>query len=194
METRFQNDNIECRQEEGKEKIISGYAIVFNSPSVDLGGFIEVIDKRALDGVDLSDTYFYSQHKSSDILGNTKSGTLSLRLTDKGLYFTAKLPNTQLGNDTYELIKRGDLKSLSFGFLVGKDSWDVTKNPQVRTVTKISSLEEISVVSRPAYTDTMVSTRAKNMVDSCSNISKCNNINKKNMSLETAKLLLESVS
>ena len=164
METRFQNKEIECRSEDGNN-IISGYAIVFNSESEDLGGFKEVIDVRALDGVDLSDVYFYSQHKSTDILGNTKSGTLSLRTTDVGLHFTAQLPNTSLGNDTYELIKRGDLKSLSFGFQVGKDKWDTTKSPQIRTVTQIKNLEEISVVSRPAYTATMVSTRARNMVE-----------------------------
>lgn len=43
-------------------KKLSGYAVVFNSPSKDLGGFKEVVDPHAFDDVDLSDVYMVSNH------------------------------------------------------------------------------------------------------------------------------------
>lgn len=189
METRFSSDKLECRSNDDKN-LISGYAIVFNKESVDLGGFKEVISERALDNVDLDDVYFYAHHKSESVLGNTKSGTLQLRVTDVGLYFTATLPETTLGKDTYELVKRGDLKSLSFGFIAQEDIWDTRSNPQIRTVTQIKKLDEISIVSRPAYEDTMVSTRAKEVIKICRD---CNNINNINKHLEEAKQILKDV-
>lgn len=170
-EIRLHTTNLEIRSD--TERTIDGYAIVFNSLSEDLNGFKELISERALDGVDLSDVFLYSQHKSSDILGNTSAGTLTLTITERGLYFKANLPDTSLGRDTHELIKRGDLKSLSFGFIVQEDTWD-TKT-QIRTVTKIKKLEEISVVSRPAYSATTVSTRALDMSKRCTDFSGCFN-------------------
>lgn len=158
---------IETR-DEGLE--ISGYAIVFDKPSTILGGsggFKEIIDRRALEGVDLNDTHLYYQHNSAQILANTKSGTMNLSVTDKGLYFRANMADTQLGKDTYKLIKRGDLSAMSFGFKVGKDSWNVMTTPETRTVEKISNLSEISIVSRPAYEQSSVNTRSTEFLTEC---------------------------
>ena len=49
-------------------KKLSGYAVVFNSPSKDLGGFKEVVDPHAFDHVDLSDVYMVSNHDFSQVL------------------------------------------------------------------------------------------------------------------------------
>lgn len=192
-ETRTNSNTLEIRGG-GDQLSIEGYAIVFNSESQNLGGFVEVISERALDGVDMSDVYIYSQHKSEDILGNTQSGTLQLRLTEKGLYFSVELPNTSLGKDTYELVKRGDLKSLSFGFIVEEDTWNTTVSPQIRTINKIKQLEEISVVSRPAYTDTVVSTRAKEMTARCTKLQGCfNEPTKENKYLDEANAIINTI-
>ena len=158
---------IETRDEELE---IAGYAIVFGEPSVTLGGangFKEIIERSALDGVNLEDTHLYYQHNSDQILANTKSGTMSLNVTDKGLYFRAQMADTQLGKDTYKLIKRGDLSAMSFGFNVTKDSWNVMTNPEVRTVTQIGELKEISIVSRPAYEQSSVNTRSAEFLEEC---------------------------
>lgn len=68
-------------------KKLSGYAVVFNSPSKDLGGFKEVVDPHAFDDVDLSDVYMVSNHDFSQVLASTKAGTLTLNVDDKGLQF-----------------------------------------------------------------------------------------------------------
>lgn len=188
-------DEIEFRDIEN-QMMIEGYAIQFDKLSENLGGFKEVIDKRALDGVDLSDTYLLSQHNTADVLGSTASKTLNLTVTESGLHFSAELPNTQLGRDTYTLLKRKDLKSMSFGFTVDTDKWNVKTEPQTRTVTQIGILSEISIVTNPAYTQSNVSARAQNMSENLLNCKKCiNDINniKQNQYLESGKEILNQI-
>jgi hypothetical protein len=42
---------IESINQEAESRLVTGYAIIFNSESKDLGGFNEVIEPSALDGV-----------------------------------------------------------------------------------------------------------------------------------------------
>jgi len=150
---------IETRNDKTRE--ISGYGILFNDKSKILRDrkgeeFIEVIHPEALNNLDLGDVYLYYQHDPKQVLASTEAGTLNLQITQRGLYFTANLPETRLGQDTYELLKRGDLKDMSFGFTVQKDSWDVTQNPPIRKVQQIGNLDEISIVTRGAYKNTSI--------------------------------------
>jgi len=41
-----------------------------------------------------------------------------------GLQYTCKLPDTQVANDLYTSIKRGDIDGSSFGFECVDDEWD----------------------------------------------------------------------
>ena len=181
--------DIELRSEDTKDMIISGYAITFNSESRDLGGFKEIIDKRALDNLDLSDVALLYQHKPDDILASSNSKTMTLQVTEKGLYFRAELANTQLGRDTYELIKRGDLKSMSFGFNVEKDDWNVRTTPHTRNIRKIKTLKELSIVTFPAYKSSSV---AKRMLTNCTDLNKCMQ-KEVNQNLVEAKELLKNI-
>ena len=99
-----------------EDNVVEGYALKFNKESRNLGGFVEVIDKSALDNVDLSDVRCFLDHDSSKLLGRTKSGTLELNVDDVGLHFRCVLPNTTVGRDALELVKRGDLSQCSFMF------------------------------------------------------------------------------
>jgi len=140
-------------------KSLSGYAIVFGKPSKDLGGFTEVINKGALDGVDLSDVYMVNNHDLSQVLASTKAGTLKLNVDDKGLHFDAKLPKTTTADDTYENVKDGNISSMSFSFAVAKDGDVFTKGDDgkvVRTIKQVKSLFDVSVVAIPAYDDANV--------------------------------------
>nr|DAH82274.1 MAG TPA: prohead serine protease [Caudoviricetes sp.] len=152
--------NLEVRQLQQvskiEENIVEGYALKFNKPSEDLGGFIEFIDKRSLDGVDLSDVRLFVDHDSSKLLGRTKSGTLKLEIDEVGLKFRALLPDTTTGRDAMELVKRGDLNQCSFGFTVERDNWTKVEGITHRNIEQIGKLMEISLVSIPAYEDTDV--------------------------------------
>ena len=62
-------------------------------------------------------------HDTSRVLGRTRTGTLELRETERGLEYRLNLPDTTAGRDLRELAKRGDLGGVSFGFRVVRESW-----------------------------------------------------------------------
>jgi HK97 family phage prohead protease len=155
----MQMKNLEIRNlnevAHSEDNVVEGYAVKFGTPSEDMG-FIETIDRRAFDGVDLSDVRLFLQHDENKLLARTKSNTLKLTLDDVGLHFRALLPNTTLGKDTLEMVRRGDLSNCSFGFTVAKDSWSKKDGVNRRSIDKIKRMFEISLVSIPAYSDTDV--------------------------------------
>ncbi|MHA6972037.1 phage major capsid protein [Levilactobacillus brevis] len=142
-----------------KGKTISGYAIVWNSPSKDLGGFTEIVTPKALDGVDLSNVLMLNNHDYTQVLASVKAGTLTLETDDKGLHFIAQLPNTSFANDVYEEVQSGNVDSCSFGFDSDDDTDGWTKDDDgniTRTINQVKSLFDVSVVAVPAYDDTNV--------------------------------------
>jgi HK97 family phage prohead protease len=144
---------------EGDTPIISGYAAIFDSLSHDLGGFRETIRQGAFKPALKSDTYLFWQHRSDQVLGRKKAGTLKLKEDDRGLHIEAKPPNWAAGY--IESIQRRDVTGMSFGFIAETDEWDHKKN--IRTLTKIAELPEVSIVTFPAYpaTDVSVALRSK---------------------------------
>ena len=144
--------------EDSKEQKITGLALRFNEPTVlfSSGGidYLEVIDPRALDNCDMSDVVLTRNHNNDRLLARTKNGTLQLSVTSEGLEFTAELADTQLGEDTFKLIKRGDIDGCSFGGYVEEESYNVETH--TRTILKMSSLFDISAVTFPAYESTNV--------------------------------------
>lgn len=142
-----------------KGKTISGYAIVWNSPSKDLGGFTEIVTPKALDGVDLSNVLMLNNHDYTQVLASVKAGTLTLETDDKGLHFIAQLPNTSFANDVYEEVQSGNVDSCSFGFDSDDDTDEWAKDDDgniTRTINQVKSLFDVSVVAVPAYDDTNV--------------------------------------
>ena len=154
------NYNYEIRAiEEEDQKILEGYAGRFNSMSEDLGGFYELIDPRALDEAIKDDVRALYEHDYKNLLGRTSSETLNLSIDEQGLFIRLKLPNTPLGNNVYELTKRGDLNAMSFGFTVEKESYKKDEDKVIRTIEKIGQLFEVSIVSNPAYKATSATLR-----------------------------------
>lgn len=164
----FEIRALEVGQEEETQMVVEGYALKFDTPSRDLGGFVEVISPNALDGVDLSDVRCFFGHDTKKILGRTSSGTLKLTIDEVGLHFRCELPNTQHGRDVYELVKRGDLSQCSFGFTLGEqdaESWVRSQDGTiVRTIRQFESVFEVSLVAIPAYDDTNVKVALREFV------------------------------
>lgn len=169
MEKRFlELKDIECRSNEDKSLSLSGYAIRFNEPSGLLyGEFVEYIQRGAFDDVDMNNVFMLYNHNSDHVLGNTRSSTLDLSITKDGLKFCVDLPNTTKAKEVHELVKRGDINGMSFGFSVESDFWNMTQEPVTRTITKIKELVEISVVPFPAYDSTEVDARTKEHLTEC---------------------------
>lgn len=141
-------------------KTIEGYALLFNSPSKDLGGFVEVIDPKALDNVDLSGVILLDQHDYSKPLASVKAGTLKLDTDDKGLHFTATLDDSvSYANDAYQNVKSGNVDSMSFRFDIDDGGDEFTQDDQgnvTRTIKQVKDLFEVSTVTIPAYDDSNV--------------------------------------
>lgn len=145
-------------------KVLTGYAVRFNSPSIDLGGWTEIcapgMFTRTLK--ESPDVLMLRDHQSSQLLGRTTAGTLTLNQDAKGLAFTVTLPNTPIAADTVENIRLGNLDACSFGFNVpnGGDTWVTNSdNSVVRTLRDVN-LAEVSITSFAAYPETSVSLRS----------------------------------
>jgi HK97 family phage prohead protease len=151
---------IEVRANTDGTRTIKGIAAPFNSKSVDMG-FIEIIKPGAFTRTlkDNPDVLMLRDHKQELLLGRTKSGTLTLRETSKGLEFECQLPNNSDGDNLAVSLKRGDIDSCSFGFNVMSDSWADVDGQLVRTLLDID-LFECSVVSFPAYPDSTAALRS----------------------------------
>lgn len=136
--------------------VISGTAVVFDQPSEAMP-FIEYVSPLAFRNVDFSSVQLLYNHDFSSILARVDAGTLNISVDNKGLNFTATLPDTQLGNDTFTNIKNGNLQGLSFGFTIADDSWGLDKDGnEVHTINQIDQLFEISLTPIPAYQETSV--------------------------------------
>jgi HK97 family phage prohead protease len=100
-------------------------------------------------------------HVSSQLLGRTTAGTLTLNQDSKGLAFTVTLPNAAIAEDTAENVRNGNLNSCSFGFNVpsGGDKWSSTPDGAVLRKLLDVNLSEISVTSFAAYPATSISLR-----------------------------------
>lgn len=142
---------------------IRGMAIVFNKPSLDLGGFVEVIAPEAIDRTfrEGLDVRALVDHDSSKILGRLKAGTLAMTKTTRGLQVVIDPPHTTVANDIMESMDRGDVTGMSFAFRVLQDTWNEASNPILRTVTDMR-VSEVSIVTFPAYpaTDVQVAQRS----------------------------------
>lgn len=157
-EVRTNSVDFEVRAE-GDGMTFTGYASVFNSPSEDLGGFVEYVApgafKRSLQS--RNEVKLLWNHDSGEPLASLRGGTMQLIEDEVGLRVTAKLPNTTRGRDIAELLRTKVIDSMSFGFNVIKDSW--SRDGQTRTLESVR-LFEASIVSFPAYAATTATVRS----------------------------------
>jgi HK97 family phage prohead protease len=155
---------------DGKPAMIVGYAAVYDSPSEDLGGIVEIIRAGAFDrslrsGVDVMAR---AEHDSRLILGRTSSGTLRLSTDAKGLRYEVDLPDTQAGRDVAALVRRGDMKASSFAFRLPeprktRQRWSHKDGIPLRELLDVD-LVDVAPTVDPAYQATSVSARTREEV------------------------------
>lgn len=147
-----------------QKRTVSGYGVVYNSLSQDLGGFKErIMPGAAADAFAAgSDSRLLVDHNLQKLLGRTASGTLKLSDDATGVRFECNVPATSYGNDLLELLNRNDVSKCSFGFIVpdGGDKFITENNQVIREINKLQ-LYEISILTAadPAYTSTSVDLR-----------------------------------
>jgi HK97 family phage prohead protease len=153
--------------------VLTGYAVRYNTLSVDLGGFRETILPGAFDKVlnrqrGKGDVVALFNHDPNQLLGRTSSGTLELSSDDKGLRYSVTLPNTELGRTIAELVARSDLRGSSFAFTVPSDGkgeqWTQGEDGKPRrAIREVSGLFDVSVVTHPAYPSSTTSVARRSL-------------------------------
>lgn len=136
---------------------LAGYAAVFGRESVDLGGFVEIIEPGAFADSLASGNDFRAlvDHDHSRILARTSAGTLRLAEDASGLRVDVDLPDTTYARDLLENVRRRNVRGMSFGFIVpeGGDKWTREGDRVVRRVSRVELLE-VTATSIPAYPST----------------------------------------
>lgn len=161
LETRVNPTNFEVRETESGGMTFEGYAALFDQPSEPLpfteriapGAFLRSLKTR-------NEIKLLWNHDTGQILGSKRAGTLRLVEDDRGLRVSADLPNTTTGRDAAELLRRGDVDSMSFGFSVPKGGDEWNDNGTDRTLREVK-LHEVSIVAFPAYTATAGTTSVR---------------------------------
>jgi HK97 family phage prohead protease len=159
----------ELRDSGSDDFALVGYASVFNTLSHNLGGFRETIKPGTYSRSirEKADVKALFNHAPDNILGRTKSGTLTLSEDARGLKFRCQLDkNSQAHRDLYSAVKRGDIDECSFAFTVpaGGQQWAPGKDPEtgedcaIRTISDVD-LIDVSVVTYPAYPNTAAGAR-----------------------------------
>lgn len=169
--------NFERRAEGDDERTVSGYATTFNQPYElyrDAWNGVtyivtEQVDPGAFDDTDLSDVIMQYDHEGR-VFARTSNGTLELDADEHGLHIRANLGGTEIGRQLYEEIDGGYTTKMSFGFRVGKDKREETRERDeetgtetvtvLRTILAISKLYDVSAVSLPANDATSISARS----------------------------------
>lgn len=159
-----------ANNDDENKQLVEGYAAVFNQRALiwesEWSGwkYMEVIDRNAFDGADMSDTVFkYNHGDVAMILARASNNTLTMNTDDKGLRISADIIDTNNGTDVYKLIKRGDLNKMSFAFTVKSERTEVDKENKIytRTITAFDKIYDVAVVDFPAYDGTSIQARSK---------------------------------
>ncbi len=170
IETRYTDGNVEVN-----DRHVSGYAVVFDTDSVDLGGFTETIHRGAItdETINGSDILCRLNHSDSKVYARSKYGNGSLKLTvdNIGVRYEFDAPNTDAGNELLEYLKRGDITASSFAFSIDPEDgtaekwFDRGNGDYHREIYKISALYDVSPVFHPAYPATSCEATAKRFAD-----------------------------
>ena len=165
LEIRSRRQAVEYRASGDGVGVLAGYAIVYNSLSQNLGGFVERIDPGSVTKCLADNQLVMARYNHDDnfLLGTTAAGTLGLASDGTGLRYEVQLPNTSAGRDVAELARRGDLTHSSFAFRVAEqgDEWGVTDAGfPLRTVTAIAQLVDVAPVNSPAYMESTAGMRS----------------------------------
>ena len=142
-----------------ESRTITGIAVPYNSSSQLLndrprpyreefrqGSFPHIGDSVAL--------FLQHDHKGLP-LARTGAGTMTFTESERGLLFSADLPESR--PDILEAVTRGDIAGVSIGFSAISDDWNHrgASMPSTRIVTK-AHLYELSLVANPAYPGALI--------------------------------------
>lgn len=164
-ERRVWGQTIEVRAQGADQptRTLIGYAALFNRPTTIGTGKLRFVERVAPGAFSRSiqeaDVRLLVNHDPNHVLARTQNGTLRLQEDELGLRVEADLDPTDPEAALWiARIERGLVNQMSFAFDVVKDEWNLEVDPPERTLQDVW-LWDVSVVTFPAYVETMVSVR-----------------------------------
>lgn len=152
------------RENNSGNPCIEGYFAVFNS-NYDLGlGMSESIAPHAFDNTISDDVRALINHDTTLVLGRTSAHTLELRQDEHGLWGHIDInPNDTDAMNLYARVQRGDVTQCSFGFDILDEETDFRGENEVHWTIKTVKLYEVSACTFPAYEETSISARQRDL-------------------------------
>jgi uncharacterized protein len=168
-ERRFFDPKMEVRSE-GESRMIEGVAAVVGK-TTNMGWYDEEIARGAFDDVLGDDVVALFNHDPNLPLARSTAkgdGKLEIFIGNQGdLMYRFKAPNTSIGNDLLENIKNEVINKSSFAFRIKEEDWifgdEGKKVNDKRIIKKMERLYDVSPVTSPAYADTSVAARSKDV-------------------------------
>jgi len=156
------------KTDDGK-MVIEGYPIVYEKYA-NLWGFKEIIRKgAATEALNRSDEMVLWDHETDQPMARKKNGTLEVKEDEKGVFIKADVSKTVWGRNGYEAILNGIVDKMSFAFNIARagDNWYWGEfegvKIEVREIIKLEEIFDYSPVSYPAYKQTVVNARSKEL-------------------------------
>src|SRR5262249_54891622 len=116
-------------------------------------------------------------HDPNMLLGRTSAGTMTLEKTDAGLSYAIQLPDSPVGTNVAESIKRGDLRGSSCSFRCSREGqrWVMQGKLSVREIHSVEALYDVGPVVFPAYAATTAGMRGRLLqrLDECDESDEC---------------------
>lgn len=154
---------VEVREAEGQPTILTGRAVVYDSWSEMIyGAFRERIKPGAFDRCLATnpDVVCSVDHDLHKIVGRKASGTLKIEPREDGIWIEVSDPRTSYSDDLVKLVKRGDVRGMSFMFDVRRDKWHQQDGINSRDVLD-ADIYEVSFVVFPCYPETVAYARSR---------------------------------
>jgi len=149
---------------DGPPRIV-GYASVFFDGSPDTqyelweGAVERIMPGAFARAIEEDDSRALFNHEPDNLLGRTSADTLSLSEDKRGLRYEIIPPDTTIGRDVTEMVRRGDLQGSSFAFTTTDEEWRKEDGVMIRELRGVK-LYDVGPVTYPAYEGTTTGLRA----------------------------------
>jgi len=133
---------------------LEGYALVWNQPSTDRGGYKVQLAPNSANF--LNPTFGLANHDYSTPLARNDNNSLMLASDNYGVKATIQLPNTSHGRDVAQQVTDGLVDGMSFGMLDENSEFTTFTNDQndeIDLYTKFDC-DEVSTTPIPSFTGT----------------------------------------
>lgn len=185
---------IRAAEVENGAMILKGIPIVYDKKTLinDINGsYNEIIERGALQGVNLKDTHLFYNHDLSKVPLARAPKTMQLTETRDGLELEATLPDTPEAKSVYTAVKRGDLTGMSFAFTLDEGGSRYNAKENTRSINKFNKILECSVVPFPAYQETSIEARAQ--IDNAIQEEQKQDLDKKQATIKLNKILYKGL-